>query len=373
MTAHTVLERYRRIHRPGQDCRVTSGRNILELYGYKHSYATVQGLSSNFFFSYRTAFSPLEQLTFAGGDVCAHYWPVSGQRIEVLENLAYLYNAELVTGVDQSPAAAQAALFAFLDQGIPVLVAVSRQALGRLLGQPLRFPPCLGNLQFGGHFVTVVGYDRQRATVQLFDTDHGHLLELPLAVLAEARIEGDHTAECIMQSRNRWAVFLPGSSVPPLAHRIRAALERTVHLWLGAGADDGGAAGLHGMRRLCAELPGWSERRDLPADKLKATAYVLHMSSEKIAGGGLGRRCFGMFLRQAGDALGSPMLHEAAGDYAVLAQLWRQLMTAVDTCVFDPAGPRSLDQPAIRALLAELLEREEQGFDRLQAGLREAA
>jgi len=373
MNPTTLLERYRRVHRPGQDCRITSARNLLELHGYRHSYATVQGLSSNFYFSYRTGFMPLDRLTFAGGDVCGHYFPVSGQRLEVLENLAYLYGAELVTGAGEDDARAQETLLAFLDEGIPVLVAVSRHVLGDYVGRPLRFPAYLGNIRFGGHFVTAVGHDRQRGTVSLFDTDHMQLLEVPLAVLARARTDGDHDAACVMQSHKRWAVFLPGSSAPPLGHLMRTALERSVQLWRAAPVDAAGAAGLEGVRRLCAELPGWAERSDLSTDKLKATVFMLGMSSEMLSGGSLGRRCFGMFLRQAGSTLRSDSLLAAALDYGVLSELWQELIGEVKAQVFHEAGPRSLDQPAIHALLARLLEHEEQGYARLCAGLGEAA
>lgn len=373
MNPSTLIDRYRRVHRPGQDCRLTSGRNLLELYGYRHSYATVQGLASNFYFSYRTQFSPLERLTFAGGDFCAHYFAVSGQRLEVLENLAYLFNAELLGGVGQDDAAAEASLLAFLDQDIPVLLAVSRQVLGDYLGQSFALPPYMKGLRFGGHFVTAVGYDRGRGTVALFDTDHMQMLEVPLAVLAQARTDGDGDPDCLMQSNKRWAVFLPGTSAAKPARLMAMALERTLHLWRGAPADAGGAAGLEGLRRLCAELPGWTERADLPADKLRATAFMLRMTSEMLSGGSLGRRCFGMFLRQAGDTLRSDSLLAAAADYGLLSDLWGQLIGTVGQHVFDPAGPRSLDQPAIRALLAQLIEHEEQGLARVGAALAEGA
>ena len=373
MTTVSLLERYRRVHRPGQDCRVTSARNLLELHGYRHSYATVQGLSSNFFFSYRTRFTPVERLTFPGGNVCSHFFAVSGQRLEVLENLAYLFNADLVTGAGEDDAQAEETLLAFLDEGLPVLVAVSRHVMGDYLGQPLRFPSYLATLRFGGHFVVAVGYDRERGTVSLFDTDHMQLLEVPMAVLSKARTDGDNDPGCVMKSHKRWAVFLPGASAPALPDLMRSALARTVHLWRGAVVDAGGAGGLEGVRRLCAELPGWADRADLPADKLKASVYMLRMTSEMLSGGSLGRRSFGMFLRQVGDALRSDALLAAAADYGDLCDLWKQLIGAVEARVFATSGPRSLDQPAIHALLARLKEHEEQGFARLCAGLEERA
>jgi hypothetical protein len=369
MSQSSLAERYQRVHRPGQDCRVTSTRNLLELHGYRHSYATVQGLSSTFFFTYRKTFSALDLMTFPSGDICSHYWPVGGQRLEVFENLAYLFNANLVTGTGQTSEQAQESLLDFLRQGVPVLVAVSRFALADLVGAPMRFPPYMGELRFAGHFITVVGCDEARGIVTAFDSDHNRKLEIPLAVLAQARTDGDGAPNYFMQSNNRWVVFLPGNSVASFKDLARTALSRTVHTWLGAAGDDGNAGGLAGLQMFCDELPGWTDRADMPLDKLKASTYVMRMTSDKIAGGSLGRRPFGMFLRQAGDALGERTLLDAAGHYAELTVLWEQLMTEMETRVFDPAGPRSLDAPAIRQLLRQVMDHEQQGFASLQAGV----
>lgn len=375
MSSATLAERYQRIHRPGTDCRVTATRNLLELHGQRHSYATVQGLSSTFYFTYRKRFSALDLMTFPSGDICSRYWPVAGQRLEVFENLAYLFNANIVGATGQGAEQAQEAMLGFVRQGIPVLVAVSRFALAAHAGMPMRFPPYMDDVRFAGHFVTVVGCDERRGTVSLFDSDHTRPIELPLAALAEARTEGDGAGNYFMQSHNRWLVFLPGASAPGLKSQIRSALSRTVHTWAGADAAAGdagdGLGGLRGLAAFCDELPGWAERDDLPRDKLKTSVYVMRMTSDKVAGGSLGRRQFGMFLRQAGDLLRDATLIEAAGHYAELTGLWQHLMTAVEERVFDPAGVRSLDHEDVRDPLARILDHERQGNALLQAAVKE--
>lgn len=373
MSDATLAERYRRIHRPGTDCRVTATRNLLELHGQRHSYATVQGLSSTFFFTYRKRFSALDLMTFPSGDICSRYWPVAGQRLEVFENLAYLFNANIVGAAGQDAEQAQEAMLGFVRQGIPVLTAVSRFALAAHAGVPMRFPAYMDDVRFAGHFVTVVGCDERRGTVSLFDSDHTGLVELPLAALAAARAEGDGAANYFMQSHNRWLVFLPGAGAPGLAALVRCALARTVRTWADADAAADGAGGLRGLAAFCDELPGWAERDDLPADKLKTSVYVMRMTSDKVAGGSLGRRQFGMFLRQAGELLRDATLVEAAGHYAELTALWQQLMTAVEARVFDPAGVRSLDHADVRAPLARILEHERRGNALLRAAAGEWA
>jgi Domain of unknown function (DUF4872)/Butirosin biosynthesis protein H, N-terminal len=366
MSEHSLAERFKRIHRPGQDCRITSTRNMLELYGHRLSYATVQGLASSFYFSYRKEFSAADLLVFPGGNICEYYWPISGQRLEVFENIAYLFNAELLTGADQTPEAAEQTLLEFLREGVPVMVAVARFALAEYFEQVLRFPPYLRDLRFAGHFITVVGVDLVRRIAKILDTDHSQLLEIPLSVLARVRVEGDHEQNYFMRSRNRWVVLLPSSSQPPLKQMMRSALGRTLHLLLATQA--GAVSGVTGLRKFCQELPHWVEDSTLTQDKLKATVFVMRMASDKLAGGSVGRRSFGMFLRQAGESLGSKALVDAAHHYGDLTALWQRLLSAVEAKVFVGNAPETLNVPELHDLLSQILTLEMRGVEQLQIG-----
>jgi hypothetical protein len=366
MTGHSLTERFKRIHRPGQDCRITSARNMLEFHGSRHSYATIQGLASSFYFSYRKEFSASDLLIFPGGNICDYYWPVSGQRLEVFENLAYLFNAELLTGSDQSPEAAEQTLLDFLREGVPVMVAVARFALAEYFEQPMSFPPYLGDLRFAGHFITVVGVDLVRRMAKILDTDHSQLQEIPLSVLARVRIEGDQEQNYFMRSRNRWVVFLPGKSHPPLTQLLSSALNRTLHLLLAT--ENSAVSGISGLSKFCAELPGWVEDPMLSVDKLKATVFLMRMASDKLAAGSLGRRSFGMFLRQAGESLGNKAFIQAAHHYSDLTGLWQRVLSTVESRVFAETGPQTLDVSELRDLLNQILALEMRGVEQLQAG-----
>lgn len=364
-----LIDRYRAVHRTGQDCRVTSARNLLELHGRRYSYSMVQGLASCFFFTYRKKFSPLDMLTFPGGDMCKHFWPISGQRMEVLENLAYLFNAVLVSKEGQQADAAHEEMLAFLRAEVPVMVQVSRHSMATFLNQEYGYPDFLRGLSFGGHYVMVVAADETRKIATLFDTDHQNLVDIPFDALIAARSAGDGEAHCFMQSRNRWAVFVPGTSVQSSDHMVAGALRRVIHNFRSAEAEGDGTGGLSGLAALCREIPQW---RDLTADNpdcLRATVFMLRMHSDLMSGGSIGRRSFGIFVRQSAEILKSPGLAAAAGLYADSVGLWQTLMLLLEQRVLHPDCPESLDTQPVRDVLFRLAEVENEAFFQLESSM----
>jgi hypothetical protein len=352
---------------------MTSARNLLDMHGYRHSYATVQGLASSLYFSYHEYMTPFDVLTFMSTDMTGHYWPVIGQRPEVYENLAYLFNATYVSGSGQTPEEAEQSMLAFIRQGVPVMVALARFALAEHHRMSASIPPFMRDLLFAGHYIVVVAVDEATGMATYFDSDHSSRMEIPLSVLRRLRTEGDGADNCFMQSHNRWAVFVPGSQAPALKDQMHASLVRTLHNWKCQADRPGTQSGMPGLKMFAAALPGWTERPELPVDKLKATVFILRMASEKISGGSLGRRGFGMFVRQANEVLAARTLAEAAGIYAELTVCWADLMGLLHSRIFGEAAPRSLDVPEVRALLGRIVEHEAAGLQALEAGLRECA
>ena len=362
----SLAQRYRAVHRTGQDCRVTSARNLLELYGYRHSYATVQGLSSSFFFTYRKSFSPLDKLTFRGGNLCKYFWPVSGQRMDVLENLAYLFNASLIVREDQTSDEAEADMLTYIRAGLPVMVAISRHALATHLKKEYGYPPFFRGMRFGGHFVMVVEADEARRVATIFDTDHQEVIELPFDVLAKVRCEGDGDPDCFLQSRNRWAVFLPAGSVPSIKQAMASSLVRVVHNFRSAAKDPACTGGMTGLVAFCREVPSWQELAADDVDKLRATIFMMCMQSELISGGSLGRRPFGVFLRQAGEAMRESRILEAASHYAELTELWKKLFRILEIHVMQSDEVKSLRTPEVLNMLSHISDHEFAAFSKLE-------
>ena len=366
-----LLERYARVHRKGYDCRLTCSRNVLEYFGHQLSYSTLHGLSGTFFFVYRTTNEPLSRLLFPGGDIGSYFWPISGQQLEVMANVAFLFNALLITNEDES----LDAIRPYLAEGIPVMVALCREELMKFrgvdFGESRWFPD---GVSFGGHWVVVAGIamvtrdheeiDDRRGVAQVFETDQREVLEVPLDVLRHVRSYGDDNPGFLMKSRNQWAVLYPPERIPPFATLARTALHKVVHAMRHPPARQCGIAALEAF---CRELPDWCERDDLGPRKLLATVKMLWLSSDLMVGGGMGRHSFGLFLRNAGRTLGADELTRAAESYAAACRAWQRLTREVTREVLETAPPWTFRKPEITDILAELRDAELAGFESVEA------
>lgn len=359
-----LTERYAAAHRKGYDCRVTCARNLLEMHGHRFSYAVLHGLSSTFFFVYRKFDDARCRLLFPEGNFAHHFWPISGQKLEVLENVAALTGSHLVRGGDEhlDAEASIEQIRPYLDEGIPVMVAICREKLLELRGLPIEirwFPEDMG---FGGHWVVVTEIDDSRRVVQLFETDRPEPLEVSFDELHLVRTLGDDNPNFYMKSRNRWSVFEPPQHLPSFASMADIAIRKTVHE-LHHPLIEGGS-GMAAFDAFCAELPDWAERDDL-GDKLHFTVAMAFLASEYMVGGGMGRRGYGLFLTNAARALDAPVLKEAARQYGRAGALWQRLMAALSKEVLEKGKPWSLRGEHVTAPLAELHEAETAGFERL--------
>lgn len=365
--AASLSERYAAVHRQGYDCRVTCLRNLLELHGHRFTYATLLGLSSTFFFVYRRVDDERCRLLFPTGNFAHRFWPISGQKLEAIENITYATGAHLVRGGDPhlDAAASRDELRPYLEAGMPVMVALCREKLRVLCGQGREldwFPTDLG---FGGHWVVVTAIDDARRVVRLFETDQKQPLEVSFEAFHALRTHGDQEPGFYMKSRNQWAVFEPPRRLRSFAALADAAIRKTVHELRHPLIAEG--TGMAAFDAFCAELPDWAERDDLSPQKLHLTVAMAFLSSEYMAGGGLGRRSFGLFLRHAGRALEAPILVAAAMHYGRAGGLWQQLMAVLAREVVAKEAPRTLRQGAIVDTLARLRAAERAGFERLCA------
>jgi hypothetical protein len=362
--ADSMLERFQQIHSPGRDCRLTCARDLLEYFGLRYSHSIVQGLSSSYLFSYAREDHGFQALLYPELDFRGYFSAVSGGVLEILENLACLLNGRYLVQ-QQDPAEVRLeTLRPYLAEGIPVLVAVCRDVVYDHLGfEYPAWPPYLGPLKFGGHFMPVVGVDDSRGVVQMFETNRPGLLELPLAVLHRARTQGDGDPDYRMQSRNRWAVFVPPPVPPPLPSLMRTALRKTVHAMTDSPGARRGASGLPALQQFCREMPRWAEQ--MPRERYQASLYMLRLNSVELSTGAMGRKGFGIFLRRAAVALGQPELEAVAFAYAEAAEAWQALIDLIDDDVLDPASTRVLPPAPLAAAASQLLQLEQAAFERL--------
>ena len=353
------LENYGKHHFVGSDCRITCLRNIFDYLGIKVSYATLFGLSSSFHFGYRDGFGPLEFLQYPDRNCLEHFLPISGTRLDCAENLAFNYSATIQGNFPDDAETSLARLRNFTKQGLPVMVAVSRQAIGRYLGWKDDTPGFLGDIYFGEHWLVLTSVNDAANSVTVFEPDIPRPVEMPLAVFQQARGHGDEDSKCFLKSRNRWIVLLPPRPAPPKQDLIRTALTKTLFLMTSPSGQEFVHYGLDGLRTFSNALLSWEPVCDRYEDRLKATAWMLYVQGEIVASGGLGRKVYASYLRQSAAVCRSASLREAADCCAEAAHHWTSLIGRIKTCLLSDRVSSLKDDPEIATLLRLILSREE--------------
>lgn len=361
MRAHG-LARLLELHSLGRDCRLTAARDVLHYFGFAHSPAMVYGLSSSYNFTYRRASGSRRCLLFPDlGDVARDYFlPVSGHRLEVFENLAYLYNGTLIRGEGTPLEALVPLMRGHLAEQIPFLVAVSQEKLLQHTGFRHSWPRYLNVSGFGGHWVQVVALDERARTVTLLESNLRTPVTIGFEAFDEARVYGDEHPDFLMKSRGRWAVLVPSSAPPPLPELIRGALIKVVYHMSDTASPSPEENGMAALRSFTRDFPAWPET--LPLGKYKASLFMIKTASEGLLSGSLGRRGFGIFLRRASTLLAQPALTLAAQAYADAGLAWERLVQCIDSRVLDAEDDAVLPAREMASICSEVHERESAAF-----------
>ena len=364
-TDANVAARYGRHHFSGMDCRLTALRNLLDYFGIKESFAGVVGMSSSHGFTYRPR--PLrgaERLLHPDLDFTEHFYAISGSRTDCIEQAATTYNAELEGNYPDDAERSLDRMRVYLREGVPVMVAVSRRALATRMGRAYDMPAFMQGIDFGGHWVVLAGIDDRRKTVTLFESDWPRPVELAQDEFRRLRCLGDDRDNCFMKSRNRWMAFVPSGEQPPRAQLVGVALAKCLFRLRMRGRGGSAARGLHGIRTLANELPGWVVSKELSLEKLRATVFMLRLQSDALGGGGLGRREFTKFLGGAARECRSDALASAAASCGRAGAGWDRLVARL-TGVFEP-GFRSMAAD-VGSVLRDIVDAEERVADGIEA------
>ena len=371
MQSTDIAREYPSHHYVGADCRIAGLRNLLDYFGTKESYATTFGMSSSFNFAYRKdGFTYAEALEVPNCDFSQLFYPVLGHRYDCMEKLAYTYSATLVGNYPDEAESSLERMRDFLRHGIPVMVAVSRQLLSEHLGRPMALPDFMGPLEFGEHWVVLVDIDDRQKTVTLFESDLPQPITLPQDVFQALRSAGDDHVHCFMKSLNRWLVFIPPSVVPPKCDMIRTALAKVAFQMRRSKGPNRAYFGLEGLRVLAEELPQWQVSEDLPPEKLKATVWMMQLHGETIASGGMGRRLFASYLRQAARLCRSDNLQKASDSCSKAADQWRSLIARAAQRALEEGWTDLGPDQQLAPLLQSIVEAETSTVENIEGFLR---
>ena len=258
-------------HRPGVHCGSTALCDALRARGLELSEPMAFGLGAGLGFWYLVlpSFTP------------SHLFQGRGPGLE--RNACEVLGAPVV---ERTAADAAGAL-----QGV-------REALGRGLAPILstelsRLPYWRARTPFGGHRVVLAGLDEARGVAFLADTEHPGLQEVDLAALDEARAT---LAPPFAAHGRPWMEVDAPPAPRPWPAAVEEALRRQARDML---ADGEGEPGLPALDRFAAELPRWPSQAESAKDLSRCLRYGYQVIEVRGTGGGLFRRLYARFLREA--------------------------------------------------------------------------
>lgn len=112
------------------------------------------------------------------------------------------------------------------------------------------------NFHFGGHTISLVGYDDDKKVSFVYDNELSNIIEVPIDLLKKAR----GSTECgrYMNPKNMWFTLTPrpDGKRPPFAAGLKLAIQQTVKNMLQSSM---GSQGIGGIRKFGKSISKWKD------------------------------------------------------------------------------------------------------------------
>ncbi len=220
---------------------------------------------------------------------------------------------------------AETTLVAQLEAGEPAMLKVDMAYLP-YLDLPQGY-------HFGGHVVTVVGYDPVDRAVLVCDRDVA-LHPVPLGALARAR----GSTFKPFPPHHGWYTFDFRDSHRPAVAEVRAAIREAATGMLQPPIAN---FGVRGIRKAARLVPRWPAGLDAAALRGACINAFFLIDAAGGTGGGLFRYLYGRFLEEAAAITGDPALRGLGVDLHAIGDRWQDVAELLRKAAQDsfPAEP----------------------------------
>ena len=368
-----IVENYK--HQVGYHCESSAMRDLFEYHGFPMSEAMAFGLDGTLGFifydsSTRTGDGQaLDTPYFVGG---------KGGMIEPNSLACRLLGINLRKQTFTSADKAWKESKMLIDQNIPLIILVD-----------LGFLPYMQEeeeIHFGGHAITLAGYDEQKEIAIVGDTDYEGFQEVPIEDLKKAR-SSTYGPSFLHPNNVQYSMSRrPDGKHPPLAAGIKLAIQEAVNHMLRPSVN---YIGIQGLKKFAESILTWREElkgtvkdpyslKQIPLASL--TFELLYGFIETWGtGGGLFRKIYTSFLeevynhpeinegKRAWNTQEREILNETIPLIRNSAQNWTEIAVLLKSAV-DKNGEdciNNVDLKAISDIAFQILKFEELAFKKL--------
>jgi len=161
-----------------------------------------------------------------------------------------------------------------------------------------------GDIHFGGHAITLAGYDEEMGIAYIGDTDQEGFQEISIEKLKEAR-SSEHGPKFMHPSNTQFSMIRrPDGKHPPIAAGVKVAIKKVVDNMLRPSINSNG---IQGIKLLAGSIPEWKvklqgESKDPTGKKVTRARLMFELLHGYIetwgTGGAAFRNLYMQFLQE---------------------------------------------------------------------------
>jgi hypothetical protein len=369
--ARLIVSRFK--HIMGRHCESTTLRDLLEHAGVALSEAMVFGLDATLGFA---CFDKTDgSATFNFMDVPVFFGGKSGT-ITAESMACKILGCNITMQEFKNADDAWASSRGFLLKGTPLGIQVDMYHL----------PYFKEPFHFGGHVISLVGFDDEKNVALVHERDLDGVEEVPVNALKQAR--GSKVGDKYMHPNHRQFSIArrADGKKPPFARAAKLALQKVATNMIASSMN---FQGISGLKLLARHLPSWKDMlkgeivlagTTKPVPAAQATLEMLHGFIEEYGtGGGLFRKLYAKFLGELLDhdeiARGPASWSQVEKDLLATARdgiiasgdKWSELASVIKSAL--QAGStkcvEALDIPRMTTIVQDIIAMEEKSFKSL--------
>ncbi|MHA2289830.1 MAG: BtrH N-terminal domain-containing protein [Promethearchaeota archaeon] len=234
------------IHRVGHHCESSAMRDLFEFHGFPMSEPMAFGLDATMGFGFfdttkSISFIPESEIPFFLGGKQGTIEPNS----LACRLLGITLRKQSFTNADKAWEESKK----MLKQNQPLILKVDLGYLPYFEEE--------GDIHFGGHAITLAGYDEEKGIAYIGDTDHEAFQEISIEKLKEAR-SSEYGPKFMHPCNAQFSmVRRPDGKHPPLAAGVKVAIQKVVNNMLRPSVNSNG---IQGLKQFANSIPMWKEK-----------------------------------------------------------------------------------------------------------------
>jgi len=234
------------MHRKGQHCESSAMRDLFEFYGFPMSEPMAFGLDATMGFGF---FDTTNSVSFIPESDIPFFLGGKQGTIEPNSLACRLLGITLRKQSFTSANKAWEESKKMLNQNIPLILKVD-------LGYLPYFEKD-GEIHFGGHAITLAGYDEDKGIALVGDSEFEGFQEVAIEILKEAR-SSEYGPKFMRPSNAQFSmVRRPDGKHPPLAAGVKVAIQKVVDNMLRPSVNNNG---VQGLKLFATSIPQWNKK-----------------------------------------------------------------------------------------------------------------